>query len=301
MVKRRLILLFLLTIPLWGYSQDEAIFTQHGMNQSMFNPAYTVVNNIVTLSAMSRVQWVGLEGAPFTNTFIGSTTFFRNKGGVGLTVHNNSYGVSSNTEIFTQASYKIILGASNQLSMGLQGGYMSFESNFGDIDEAIIDPNFNQNIVEQLVFPNFGFGVFFNTENFYMGVSIPKYLEYQSIEANELYSYNRHVYISSGYVIPVRLFQLKLSAVGIYWDDQFSYEANAALLFANSIWAGVFTRDLNAFGLKGMFELTDRLKFGLTAELPSTDLVQNQYGSYEAFISFEIAPFSRQILPDRYF
>ena len=123
-----LVLLSIISTPFLGYSQQEAIFTQHGMNQSMFNPAYTVVNNMMALSAMSRVQWVGLEGAPFTNTFLGSSTFFKNKGGMGISAHNNSYGVSSNNEVFLQASYKIVFGPGHQLSFGMQGGYMSFES-----------------------------------------------------------------------------------------------------------------------------------------------------------------------------
>ena len=51
----------------------------------------------------------------------------------------------------------------------------------------------------------------------------------------------------------------------------------------------------------GQIEVTDRLRLGLTVELPSTELIANQYGSYEVFISWEMAALRRQLLKRRYF
>ena len=81
----------------------------------------------------------------------------------------------------------------------------------------------------------------------------------------------------------------------------FSYDLGASLLMAETIWAGIFTRNLNAFGAVGQIEVTDRLRLGLTVEFPSTELVANQYGSYEVFISWEMAALRRQLLKRRYF
>jgi hypothetical protein len=97
------------------------------------------------------------------------------------------------------------------------------------------------------------------------------------------------------------LLKFKATALTIITEDDFSYEFATSLLLAETIWVGIFTRNLKAFGAMGMFEITDRLKLGLTAELPSTELVTNQYGSYEMFFSWELATFNRQRLKRRYF
>ena len=78
-MKKILVLVSSIIISLSVSAQQEPIYTQYGMNQAMFNPAYAAVNNVMNVSLMSRVQWVGLNGAPFTNTLSGTTTFFGNK------------------------------------------------------------------------------------------------------------------------------------------------------------------------------------------------------------------------------
>jgi len=281
-------------------AQHEPIYTQYGMNQGMFNPSYTAVNNVFGISLMSRVQWIGLNGAPFTNTLIAQTSFFKNKGGVGLLINSNTYGVSNNLEIFAQAAYKIATGIDSQLSIGLQGGYLDYRNDFAKIIEADLDPLFST-VEENVSEPNVGMGIFFNTTNFYLGFSIPKYIEYSSSEnTTDLLNYKRHYYGSVGAILPMGLLKFKATGLTIITQDDFSYELTTSLLLAETIWAGIFTRNLNAFGAMGMFEITDRLKLGLTVELPSTELVTNQYGSYEMFFSWELAVFNRQLLKRRY-
>ena len=300
-MKKVIILVFVLTVVHSSYGQHEPIYTQYSMNQAMFNPAYASVNNVMVFSFMSRKQWVGLEGAPFTNTLLASSSIFNGNGGAGLVVNSNVYGVTTNLDLFAQAAYSLKTGLNSQLSIGIQGGYMINENDFSKIEEAAIDPLFTD-VVESSSQANVGMGIFFSTNNFYVGFSIPKYIEYSSSETNsELFTFNRHYYGSIGAVLPMGLLKLKTSGLVVYSEFDTSYELAASLLMAETIWAGLFTRNLNVFGAMGMFEITDRLKMGLTIELPSTELVTNQYGSYEVFISWEIAVFRNQIFKRRYF
>lgn len=301
MKKICIILTVILALSLKSEAQHEPIFTQYGMNQAIFNPAYVSVNNVINVALMSRKQWVGLKGAPFTNTLMGSTTFFGNKGGAGLVIHSNVYGVTNNVEIMAQAGYKVHLGINAQLCIGLQGGYLQYKNDFSSVEEAASDPVF-ENTVESINKPNVGFGLFYNTNNFYIGLSIPKYIEYGAEKTtSDVLVYKRHYYGSVGAILPLGLLKLKTSGLVIFSENDLSYELGASILLAETIWAGLFTRNLTAVGAMGQIELTDRLKVGLTVELPSTELVVNQYGSYEAFVSFELAALKRQILERRYF
>ena len=300
-MKKILIILIASVMSISSYAQQEPIYTQYGMNQAMFNPSYAVVNNVMNVSLMSRVQWVGLNGAPFTNTLMGSTTFFGNRAGAGIVLQSNTYGITTNLEIFAQAAYKIALGIDKQLSIGIQGGYLNYRNDFGKIPEADLDPVFNGG-TENITEPNVGMGIFYNSTNFYVGFSIPKFISYHSQNTtSDLLNYKRRYYGSVGAVLPMGLLKLKAHALTILTEDDFSYDLGASLLLAETIWAGLFTRNLNAFGAMGQIELTDRLKLGLTVELPSTELVTNQYGSYEVFFSWEMAVIKRQLLKRRYF
>lgn len=300
-MQKLLALVFVVISCQYSYGQHEPIYTQYSMNQAMFNPAYAAVNNIMNFSFMSRKQWVGLEGAPFTNTLLASSSMFNGKGGAGVNIHSNSYGVSTNLELFAQAAYRLKLGLNGQLSIGIQGGYLIYKNDFTKIEEALLDPLFGS-VVENTSVSNVGLGIFFNTNNFYLGLSVPKYIEYTSSETDsELFTFNRHYYGSIGAVLPMGLLRLKTTGLIIYSEVDTSYELAASLLMAETIWAGLFTRNFDAFGAMGMFEITDMLKMGLTIELPSTELVTNQYGSYEVFISWEIAAFRNQLFKRRYF
>ena len=301
-MRKLLIILFGIGLSFSGFGQQEPIYTQYWMNQSIFNPAYPAVNNIMNFSLMSRVQWAGMEGAPFTNTLLGTTSFFGNKGGAGLVLQSHTYGVTSNLEVFAQAAYKIPTGQDSWLSVGIQGGLMNYRNDFSDIPEAVDDPMFGNGAVEEFNAPNVGMGLFFNTQNFYLGFSIPKFISYSSTtSASDLLNYQRRYYTSIGGLMGLGVLRLKLSGLFILSETNSSYDVAASLLMAETIWVGIFTRSFNAVGAYGQIEVTDRLRLGITVELPSTELVANQYGSYEVFISWEMAPLRRQLLRRRYF
>lgn len=51
-----------------GFSQQDAQYTQYMYNTMTVNPAYAGSRGQLSLAALYRSQWVGLEGAPKTFT-----------------------------------------------------------------------------------------------------------------------------------------------------------------------------------------------------------------------------------------
>ena len=49
------------------YAQQDAQFTQYMYNTVNVNPAYAGSRNSMSVFALHRTQWVGLDGAPVTN------------------------------------------------------------------------------------------------------------------------------------------------------------------------------------------------------------------------------------------
>jgi type IX secretion system PorP/SprF family membrane protein len=60
-----LLCFFLIT----GWAQQQVMFTQYMFNGLAINPAYAGSHETISMTALARKQWVGLEGAPSTQTF----------------------------------------------------------------------------------------------------------------------------------------------------------------------------------------------------------------------------------------
>ena len=63
---------FLLIVLMGGtlvFSQREAQYTQYMYNTSMVNPGYAGTDDALKISLLHRSQWVGIDGAPTTQTF----------------------------------------------------------------------------------------------------------------------------------------------------------------------------------------------------------------------------------------
>ncbi|SMG53429.1 type IX secretion system membrane protein, PorP/SprF family, partial [Marivirga sericea] len=103
----KLLLLYSTILPFSLQAQLDPLYNQYFFNQAMINPAYTGVNDVFNATAISRLQWAGIEGAPTTNTLNVTTSAFNNKVGLGGTLIYDTYGINSNTEFNLAYSYKI--------------------------------------------------------------------------------------------------------------------------------------------------------------------------------------------------
>src|SRR5687768_16528839 len=62
-----IVLLFLFTYSNLA-AQQKAMYTQYMFNGLALNPAYSATDDALSISCLFRQQWVGLEGAPNTQT-----------------------------------------------------------------------------------------------------------------------------------------------------------------------------------------------------------------------------------------
>ena len=65
-MKNILYIVFLVVIGV--QAQQDPQYTQYMYNMNVINPAYAGSSESVSIGAMYRSQWVGLEGSPSTGT-----------------------------------------------------------------------------------------------------------------------------------------------------------------------------------------------------------------------------------------
>ena len=68
------------------YAQQDPVFNQYMNNLLTVQPAYAGMSGYVNVTAMSRIQWVGFDGAPLTNTVTIQGPFKKYNVGLGLSL-----------------------------------------------------------------------------------------------------------------------------------------------------------------------------------------------------------------------
>lgn len=301
-----IILLTLLFFAGTAKSQYDPLYNQYNFDQVMINPAYAGFHNMMSFSTVYRQQWAGLEGAPQTFNFAWHTSFAANKAGIGTFVVYDQFGINKNTEAYIDASWKIDFTGS-KLSIGLQGGILDYRYDYASLNfdpNALDDPSFRP-LDERITQANFGVGVFYGAEKYYIGFSIPRILDVEVDNASNVSTsrYQRHYYFSAGYIAPIsETLKLKgYTLVRIVENVPANFDLGVSLLINELIWAGLIVRDLDALAFLGQVEISDRFRAGLSVEIPTTTLVTNSYGTYELMLSYTIAPFNRQLVTRRYY
>jgi type IX secretion system PorP/SprF family membrane protein len=184
-------------------AQQDAQYTQYMYNTVSINPGYAGSRGHLSIAGLHRSQWVGLDGAPKTQTLnLHSPIGYRGVG-LGISIVNDQIGPTSETYFDADFSYTIQLAAEARLSFGLKGSVHLLDIRFS---ELTLDPNnpdatLQQDIQNQLS-PNVGAGVYYHTEKFYAGLSVPRFLETTHFDESALSTAKEKMnfYFITGYV-----------------------------------------------------------------------------------------------------
>ncbi|MEE9409885.1 MAG: type IX secretion system membrane protein PorP/SprF [Candidatus Heimdallarchaeota archaeon] len=177
---KKLITILIVFLSFQGLkAQQDPHFTHYMFNTLEVNPGYAGSRDALTVTGLYRNQWIGFKGAPFTQTITAHAPIFNDKVGVGLSLMNDRIGPTNNTSMFADFAYRIPMGQSKKarLTFGLKGGINLMKIGLTELGVRDgLDPEFAQNYVDKIL-PNFGFGVYYYTDNFYVGASVPRILE----------------------------------------------------------------------------------------------------------------------------
>ncbi len=301
---RQLVVLLLLTISTVCVAQQDPLYTQYVYNPAAINPAYIGTHNILSINTTHRKYQVGIPGTPFTNTITAHSTLFNDKMAAGLLVMNDIIGVNTNTEAQFMYSYKIPVSGENKLSLGLQGGLINYSYNYNKLDLRDANDASFQEAGRGSTQPNFGAGIFYNTEKLFIGVSVPRILNVEFDDGvNTPSKYKPHYYLYGGYVIDLNYqLKLRLSTLVRYVDGALpAVDLNGSVLINEMIWLGASLRNLNTAALMAQFQLSDVIKIGYAFDIPINSQITQSFGSHEITLNIDLAPFDFQSLFPRYF
>ena len=282
------------TVVMW--SQQDAQYTQYMYNMSVVNPAYTTGNiGVVNLGALHRTQWVGANGAPKSSNIFAHTPINENVE-IGFSLVSDNIGdVVKQNDLYADFAYKLDLEENGKLSFGLKAGVTFFDVNFNgfalESGDVFTDPDFAENINQS--FLNFGAGVYYNTDNYYVGLSVPAILNAKHLDRNNgkyQGSEQAHTYLTGGYVFEINeLFKFKPAFMAkAVKGAPISLDLTANVLFDNKVEFGVGYRLEDAFSGMVNFKATPELRIGYAYDHTISNLGPFSSGSHEIFILYDL-------------
>lgn len=309
-ISKSLLLTMLLCMS-FTYAQQDAQYTQYMYNTVSVNPGYAGSRGHLSIAALYRAQWVGLDGAPKTQTFNFHTPVGYNGVGLGISVVNDQIGPTSETYLDLDFSYTVQTSDVGRLSFGLKASAHLLDIRFSELNQDLTnpggpDPTLQQDIDNRFS-PNIGAGVYYHTDRFYAGASVPRFLQTSHFDESSLSTAREQMnfYLITGYVFDMSAFwkfkpTLLVKAVqGAPLQADFS----ANFMYNDKFIMGAAYRwDAAVSGLVG-FQISPEFMIGMAYDREITQLGRAVFndGSFEIILRYDFIKVLDNLKSPRFF
>ncbi len=304
-MKRNLLTYIILLMAIAGSSQNTLIpsVSNYHLTWTTINPAFSGFRDAISVSSLYRSALYG-ELGPQDMQLNMHTPLGNSKVAVGGIVSYNTTPYQNMVSVMTTYAYRIYLG-SGRLSFGLSAGAYGVNSDMSGI--PLRDPNdpaFPTEVYQRW-FPNFGTGVLYYTDEFFVGLSVPELLsiprENESIGTVNFEEYR--VILTGAYLFDIsRAFRLKPSVMVDYNQAYTSFKAsmNVGLMDSRVFIGGAYDYPNFAIALLN-FQVNPQWLVGYAYTFNTGPVSKALGGSHEIVLRWEFRPVIHTIPDDPFY
>ena len=296
-----------------SYGQQDPQYTHYMYNMNVVNPAYAGSKGTLSLGILGRTQWVGIDGAPQTLTANIHAPVGKNLG-LGLSIIADEIGPVKEQNAYADISYTINTSETGQLAFGLKAGLTFFNADLLNIE--LPDGSTGSDGVDDLfanngdgTFPNIGAGLYYYTDKFYLGASVPNFLETAHFDdvagsvVDRVASEKMHGFLTAGYVFelsenidfkPATILKATPGA-------PLSWDISGNFLFNDRFELGVAYRFDDSIDGLVSFLVTDDFRVGYSYDYTLTKLGDFNDGSHEIFLQYDVNLSRKNLKSPRFF
>lgn len=286
-----------------SYAQQDAQFTQYMYNTINVNPAYAGSRGALSMFALYRTQWVGLDGAPVTSAVSMNTPLNESRLGLGVSLINDKIGPTTENTISADLSYTINTSEDWKLSFGIKA-----TANLFDLDASKLNPvdAADPSLQNYSTFsPNLGAGIYWHSDKAYIGFSVPNFIETNRYDDNEVAIFKERI---SYYLIGGLVFDLNQDIkfkpaflTKMITGAPLQVDVSANFMFYDKLMMGVSYRWSAALSAMVGFQVSDGLYIGYGYDRETTNLDNYNSGSHEIFLRYELFKNNDRITTPRFF
>lgn len=304
-MKRYLLTYMIVLVAAAGSAQNTLIpsVSNYHLTWTTINPAFSGFRDAISISSLYRSKLYGALGPVDMQLNVHSPVGNSRVAIGGVVAYDNVPSVQNLYSVMSTYAYRLYLG-SGRLSFGLSAGMYGVSSDLSRISiRDPGDPLFPADIYQRW-FPNFGTGILYYTEEYFVGLSIPELLsiprEGQPLEAN-LEDYR--VILSGAYLIRLsRSVHLKPSVMIDYNKAYTSYKAslNLGLMDARLFIGGAYDHPSFAIALLN-FQVNAQWMVGYAYTYNIGPVSSYLGGSHEVVLRWELRPIVHTIKNDPFY
>jgi type IX secretion system PorP/SprF family membrane protein len=280
-------------------AQQDPMYTQYMYNTISVNPAYAGSRGALSIVGLAREQWIGIPGRPRTQTLTihapihtdNSSFSFSgdNDMGLGLSVINDDLGNYHQTMAFVDYAYSIQTTDYARLAFGLKVGVNLFQANLMDLQHQAGDPAVYN--IDNKVLPNVGVGIYYYSDQGYVGLSVPKILEndllsdVSMLKGKEM----RHYFLIAGYVFEIN-YDLKFKPsifVKAVVGSPVSMDFTGNLFIKDKLGVGLAYRNGDAISGLLQYYFTPQFRIGYAYDYTLSELHQSNSGTHELMLGYD--------------
>jgi len=269
------------------FAQQEPQFSQNMFNILPVNPGYAGSSDAICATILYRNQWVGFTGAPKTMLLTVDAPVKFLRGGVGLTIFNDELGADKTFGAKLAYAYKMDIGP-GQLGIGVSAGIIN-KTLLGTKLNPFIDDGSDTAIPvsdDKRTTNNLGFGLYYNTDILYFGISLSQLLESEVNYSIGNIKLKRHYYLTAGYTVRLTPSLELTPSVWLKSDGiVVQGDINVVAMYNNQFWGGITYRLQDAvvplIGVKW-----NNIKIGYSYDITYSDIKGYSSGTHEIMLGY---------------
>lgn len=286
-------------------AQQNPEYTQYMYNTMTINSGYAGSVGTLEAALLHRSQWVGIDGAPTTQSFTLHAPLRNDKIGLGLSVVNDKLGPSSEFNFEGNFSYALKFAEDKRLAFGLKAGMRKLDvdwtkGRYKNDSDVLLNSNISNEIK-----PSFGAGLYYYTDKWYLGASIPNFIKgnyYDDVQ--ESVNIDRlHYYLIGGYVFDISdglKFKPAFLAKAVSGAPLY-YNASLNFLIQEKLTLGASYQFDDSMSAVAGFQVSNSFFLGYSYDYTITELNKYNDGSHEIILRYQFQKKTTQIKSPRFY
>jgi type IX secretion system PorP/SprF family membrane protein len=283
-MRKGVVLVFIVLFAIVANAQQIGMYSHYFYNPMLYNPAFTGSTDATNAMLINHTQWTDFKGAPKLTAFTLDGSLVEKKAGLGLTLVNESKGITNQTGGYISYSYRIKINEEAHLMFGLSLGVINQSLDFSKAQvENNTDPTMFGDLQHKTTFDgNAGLALVWKGLEF--GAAVPQIFDNKinyvdNTNVRIYYTQTRH-YMSS---LKYKFFISKEKGISIapqalvrfVPNAPFQYDGNLNLDWKDKFWVGATYKSNYAVAANVGFCIHKQLYIGY-----SYDFIIGNIGTY---------------------